>query len=160
MNKIFIILLITVGTFWNCSTSKNTFTLNDKAIKKNANYTVSFRFYNLSSQIEDVFKKNESEIDSIVLFIKNHPKYIFEIGVYTDYRGAEAFNLKLSQKQAECFANYLIQKDTNPDQLEEKGYGETNLIYNEAAIDTLQSEDEKTNAHLENGRIIIKRIKQ
>ncbi len=161
MNKIFILFIIGLFSFiWSCSSSKSNFSLNDKSVKTNATYIVPFRFYNLSAQIEEVFEKNKAEVDSIISFINKHPKYIFEIGVYTDYRGADALNLKVSEKQAICFAHYLITKGVNTAQLKIKGYGETNLINDETKINSLQSEEEKTNAHLENGRIIIKVLKK
>jgi len=51
-----------------------------------------------------------------------------ELQGHTDSRGADAFNLELSQRRAESVRDYLIAQGVSGTRLEAKGYGETQPI--------------------------------
>ena len=53
---------------------------------------------------------------------------IVELSSHTDSKGADAYNLKLSQKRAESVVAYLIAKGIDKNRLTAKGYGETKPI--------------------------------
>lgn len=52
-------------------------------------------------------------------------QFLVEIGVHTDSRGADDFNLKLSQGRADAVRAYLVSKGVPEDRLLSVGYGET-----------------------------------
>jgi outer membrane protein OmpA-like peptidoglycan-associated protein len=53
---------------------------------------------------------------------------VLEIGVHTDARGNDEWNLELSQKRADAIRDYLIGKGIDQGRLRAKGYGETKPI--------------------------------
>ena len=52
-------------------------------------------------------------------------QYVIEIGGHTDSRGADAYNLELSQARADAVRDYLVSKGISEDSLMSVGYGET-----------------------------------
>jgi outer membrane protein OmpA-like peptidoglycan-associated protein len=64
-------------------------------------------------------------LDAIVDGLKKHPRLKVEIQGHTDSTGSPAYNLKLSQRRADSVRNYLVDSGANPDQLQTKGYGQT-----------------------------------
>jgi len=71
---------------------------------------------------------SKSTLDSLVLFLKENPAIIVELGAHTDNKGDDEYNKKLSQKRAESVVKYLITAGLSKDRLIAKGYGETNAI--------------------------------
>jgi len=51
-----------------------------------------------------------------------------EVDGYTDSKGKDNYNLKLSQRRAEAVRNYLISKGVAADRLTAKGFGETRPV--------------------------------
>lgn len=71
---------------------------------------------------------NESSypaLDQLVNLLNEHPAMRIEIGAHTDSKGADAYNMKLSEARAQSVVKYLVEKGIAPDRLEAKGYGET-----------------------------------
>lgn len=54
--------------------------------------------------------------------------FVIEIGSHTDSRGADDFNLRLSQERADAVRAYLASKGVSEDNLLSVGYGETKPI--------------------------------
>lgn len=50
---------------------------------------------------------------------------LVEIQGHTDSRGADAYNLQISEKRAKAIETYLVDKGVSPKRLRAKGYGET-----------------------------------
>jgi outer membrane protein OmpA-like peptidoglycan-associated protein len=72
--------------------------------------------------------KHESfaELDAVAATLIADPKIaLVEIGVHTDERGAEAWNLAISRKRADAVAAYLIAKGVDARRLRPVGYGES-----------------------------------
>lgn len=68
-------------------------------------------------------------LDAIaVAMTKDRTLGLVEIGVHTDARGSDQWNLELSQKRADAIRDYLIAKGVASDRLRAKGYGETKPI--------------------------------
>lgn len=67
-------------------------------------------------------------LDSILVFFKENPDLVVELGSHTDSRGSDAYNLKLSQGRAQSCVDYLIEKGIPADHLVAKGYGETSPV--------------------------------
>ncbi|MCB4797821.1 OmpA family protein [Neotamlana laminarinivorans] len=77
-------------------------------------------------------KDDTNELDRITNFMVNkYPNMVIKIYSYTDSRGSQKYNLKLSQERAIATYNYLVEKGVEPNRiLEFKGLGEENLANN------------------------------
>lgn len=64
-------------------------------------------------------------LDSLVDLLNENPNITIELSSHCDYRGADAYNLRLSQRRAESVVNYLIDHGIANDRLTPVGYGET-----------------------------------
>jgi OOP family OmpA-OmpF porin len=67
-------------------------------------------------------------LDSVADILVKRPAFNIEVRGHTDSRGADAYNLKLSQQRAESVRNYLIEKGTPADRLTAVGFGEAEPI--------------------------------
>ena len=65
------------------------------------------------------------ELRNIIRFLTKYPKVSIEISGYTDSKGTEDYNLKLSNERAAAVVNYLIAKGIDKNRLVYKGYGES-----------------------------------
>jgi len=76
-------------------------------------------------------------LDAVVAVFSTEKKLgLVEIGVHSDARGNDKFNLEMSQKRANAVRDYLISKGVDGNRLRAKGYGETRPLdkgSNEAA---------------------------
>lgn len=64
-------------------------------------------------------------LDSLVELLNENPNITIELASHCDYRGADDYNLRLSQRRAESVVNYLITHGIPKDRLSPVGYGET-----------------------------------
>lgn len=113
-------------------------------------YSTCFR---LGNNVEDTI------IDSIVVFMNQHPNLVIEVGSHTDTRGTSEFNLKLSEKRAESIVKKLISLGVDSSRLTFKGYGEEQPIISEELISKVESSDEKERLYAINRRNELKIIK-
>lgn len=60
--------------------------------------------------------------------MKKHPRLKVEIQGHTDSTGSPAYNLKLSQRRADSVRDYLLSQGVPEDQLQTKGYGQTQPV--------------------------------
>ena len=75
----------------------------------------------LSIEIQD-------NLDLIVEFLKKYPEASVKISSYTDSKGSENINLKLSQERADNIAKYLINQGIDENRIDAQGFGEANFI--------------------------------
>jgi outer membrane protein OmpA-like peptidoglycan-associated protein len=66
------------------------------------------------------------ELRNLVRFMNKYPAVNVEISGYTDSKGTEEYNLKLSQDRAQAVVTFLITKGINTARMTAKGYGEKN----------------------------------
>jgi outer membrane protein OmpA-like peptidoglycan-associated protein len=66
-----------------------------------------------------------SELNQMVSLLKENASIKIELSSYTDSKGADDYNKKLSQARAQSVVNYLIGKGIAKDRLVAVGYGET-----------------------------------
>ena len=71
-------------------------------------------------------------LDGVAKDLREHPMVRVELQGHTDSRGADAFNLELSQRRADSVRDYLISQGVSGTRLEAKGYGETQPIADNA----------------------------
>lgn len=64
-------------------------------------------------------------LDKLALFINDHPGQLKEVVVegHTDYKGSDAYNMKLSQKRAQSVVDYLVSKGVPKDKIRADGKG-------------------------------------
>ncbi|NNE28199.1 MAG: OmpA family protein [Saprospiraceae bacterium] len=68
------------------------------------------------------------ELDKLINLLKTNPSLVVELGSHTDSRGADEYNLQLSQRRAEAAANYITSNsDIERFRINGAGYGETTL---------------------------------
>ncbi len=68
------------------------------------------------------------ELEKLVKILDDNPQIKIEIGSYTDSRGSDIENNKLTQRRAELVQQYLISRGVKPERLSAKGYGESKLL--------------------------------
>ncbi len=68
------------------------------------------------------------ELDKVIQYLNYNPLIVIELGSHTDSRGADDYNLRLSEKRAKSAVDYLKKGLRNPSQVYGKGYGESRLI--------------------------------
>jgi outer membrane protein OmpA-like peptidoglycan-associated protein/tetratricopeptide (TPR) repeat protein len=76
----------------------------------------------------DIRRDAEIEIQKVIAAMEKYPSLKIKANSHTDSRGADSFNLWLSQKRAESTVNYMISQGIDADRIEGEGYGETRLI--------------------------------
>lgn len=64
-------------------------------------------------------------LDELVQLLMENPNVTIELAAHCDYKGSEAYNLRLSQERAETVVRYLIAHGIAADRLAPKGYGKT-----------------------------------
>ncbi len=67
-------------------------------------------------------------LKDVVATMKQHKDYKWEIGGFTDAVGSESSNLKLSKLRAQSIVDYLVSQGVSRNNLQIKGYGESNPI--------------------------------
>lgn len=88
-----------------------------------------------------------SDLEKLAQFLTDNPGIGIEIASYTDARGSDAANLKLSRARAEAVAGYLIKKGIASERLIPRGYGETKPV--NGCVDGVPCSEE---AHQQNRR--------
>lgn len=68
------------------------------------------------------------QLDSLADFLIKNKSIKVEIGVHTDFRGDDKWNLDLSKKRAATLEQYLINKGVDKSKLVAIGFGETKPI--------------------------------
>ncbi len=76
-------------------------------------------------------------LDSLVLIMNDNPDIYIELGSHTDSRAPDDYNMDLSFRRARSAVNYIISNGVDPVRITAKGYGETQLI-----IQNAMTEDE------------------
>ena len=105
------------------------------SVKESKVYDLQFPLASISAPvlIDNIFyafdkatllPESKNALDSLILMLNENPNITIELSAHTDYRGAEAYNKKLSQKRAESVVKYLINHGIAPERLTPVGYGE------------------------------------
>mgnify|MGYP001033361901 CR=1 FL=1 len=67
-------------------------------------------------------------LDQAAATLKEWGEVKVEVAGHTDSRGADGYNMKLSQRRAEAVRSYMIDKGVAADRLTAKGYGESRPV--------------------------------
>lgn len=68
------------------------------------------------------------ELDKLHKLLVRYPKLVVGILGYTDSKGDDNYNMKLSQSRAESVMNYLLQKDISGERMTAMGFGEASPV--------------------------------
>jgi len=68
------------------------------------------------------------QLNKLVAILKDNPKIVLELGSHADSRGADEYNLELSQKRAQSAVDYIIDQGITLDKITPRGYGESKLL--------------------------------
>jgi len=68
------------------------------------------------------------EMDKIAEVMSQNDNLVIQASSYTDSRGTDAYNVRLSQRRAKAAVEYLKSKGIDQSRIKSKGYGEDKLI--------------------------------
>lgn len=71
----------------------------------------------------DITEESSVALDRLASLLIDNPNITIELASHCDYRGPDAFNLRLSQQRAESVTNYLSAHGVDSARLAPKGYG-------------------------------------
>ena len=60
--------------------------------------------------------------------MKEYPNMKIDVRSFTDSRGKDAYNMKLSERRAKATAGWIVSQGINSSRVKFKGYGETRLL--------------------------------
>ncbi len=95
--------------------------------------------------------KSKRQLDNIVAILKAFPEVKIKIGGYTDKKGDDAANLKLSDDRAKAVKAKLAEAGVGAQAPEAEGYGEKEAKVAETATDQERAVDRKTAVRLVKG---------
>ncbi len=100
----------------------------------------------------DLTENSREALDRLANLLKENPNITIELSAHCDYRGADAYNLRLSQARAESVVHYLTDHGIAADRLTAKGYGESQpKVVNKKLLETypfLHENDTLTEAYI------------
>lgn len=67
-------------------------------------------------------------LDAAVRTLGEHGSILIEVAGYTDSRGSESYNQRLSQNRARVVYDYLVSRGVSADRMSWRGYGESNPV--------------------------------
>ncbi|MDB5282443.1 MAG: hypothetical protein JWO06_1518, partial [Bacteroidota bacterium] len=101
-----------------------TYTLSLKKMEKNKAYSLNNIYYEYDKF--DLTPPSKAVLDTLYEILKENPNIVIELSSHTDGKGAEKYNLDLSQKRAESCVNYLVNEKGIPkERMVAKGYGKS-----------------------------------
>jgi len=90
-------------------------------IQKGTKITLKNLFF--ESGKTSISKQSQVELEKLHDLMKDNPDLVIEIAGYTDNKGVEKENLRLSQERANAVVSFLVKKGIEPRRLVAKGYG-------------------------------------
>lgn len=103
-------------------------TLNDAVIKiKVEDQLIKFAVY-FEYDSDQLTKSSIEELQKVILLMKKNPHIGLKISGFTDNKGSDKYNLRLSEKRAQAVVKHLVNNDISASRLSAKGYGETNFV--------------------------------
>lgn len=94
----------------------------------------------------------EDSLDYLYDILVDNPTIVIELLSNTDSRGSDSYNERLSQARAASAVAYLIKRGIDDERMVPKGMGKRNLLYTDAEINRLPTEEEREAMHQLNRR--------
>lgn len=89
------------------------------------NTSLVLKGINFDTNSAELLSDSQTELERIILMMKENPEIVVEIAAHTDDVGDEQYNLNLSKKRAQSVVDYLLQNELNAEKLVPVGYGMT-----------------------------------
>lgn len=86
------------------------------------------QFVNFQFNSSQMTKPSNSMAEQIILTLKKYPDSFLKVFTYTDSKGAESYNLSLSEKRAQTIIDKFVSAGISRDRLIVKAMGEKNPI--------------------------------
>ena len=99
--------------------------------------TVVLEGVNFETASANLTDQSYVTLDRVAASLSGHSELRVEVAGYTDSRGSDAYNQRLSQARAESVRGYLIQKGVAANRLSARGFGESNPIDTNTTTDGL-----------------------
>lgn len=106
----------------------------------------TFRLENIYYDLDkhDIRPDAALELDKLVQILKDNPTIKIELGSHTDTRGSDIYNMRLSQRRADAAINYIVNKGISRERLEARGYGESELLIENAKTEEEHQQNRRT----------------
>ncbi|MBL0738546.1 OmpA family protein [Flavobacterium sp. GN10] len=78
----------------------------------------------------NIRQSSKKELDKVVAVMKDHTNITIKVNSYTDSRGRDEYNMKLSGNRAKSTVDYIINAGIAKERLSGEGFGETSLLNN------------------------------
>ncbi|WP_338840001.1 OmpA family protein [Flavobacterium ginsenosidimutans] len=73
-------------------------------------------------------QSSKKELDKVVALLKDRPNLSLKVNSYTDSRGRDEFNMKLSENRAKATVEYIVNSGIAQERVSGEGFGETHLL--------------------------------
>lgn len=80
-------------------------------------------------------ESSKTVLDNAATELKRYPNVSVEVQAFTDSRGSDALNQKISQERADSVRTYLLNKGVSADKITAKGYGEANPVASNETVE-------------------------
>lgn len=116
---------VNISTIGRSTEEKISLAMPIKRMEMNVMYQITVEF-----PINDhrLYSEMTSDLDHLYQVLLKNPGLVIEIGVHTDARGDDEYNLELSEKRAQSITDYFAYHGIEQDRVVAKGYGETRLV--------------------------------
>lgn len=106
----------------------------------------TFRLENIYYDLDkaDIRPDAALELDKLVQILKDNPGIRIELGSHTDSRASDIYNQRLSQRRADAAINYIVNKGISRERLEARGYGESELLLENAKTEAEHQQNRRT----------------
>ena len=111
-------------------------------IEKNKVFVLDNIYYDLDKW--DIRIDAEIELDKLVLILQDNPDIKIELSSHTDVRAPDEYNMDLSIKRANSAVRYIISQGIDKLRLTAKGYGETQVIIQDAQTEEQHQVNRRT----------------
>lgn len=114
----------TFNTIRHYTNDTMNFNLRMEKMEKDKTYTLNNIYYEFDKS--NLTKASKSVLDTLYNILRDNPKIVIELSAHTDAKGADKYNMELSQKRAESCMKYLTKdKGIAKERITARGYGET-----------------------------------
>ncbi|GHT10947.1 cell envelope biogenesis protein OmpA [Bacteroidia bacterium] len=104
--------------------------------EKSETYYVDFYLPSMSKPevIDNIFyafdkatlrPESKEALDGVIAMLEDNPNVTIELSAHTDRKGADVYNMNLSQRRAQSVVDYLIEGGVEADRLTPAGYGKS-----------------------------------
>ncbi|KAF2340160.1 OmpA family protein [Flavobacterium tistrianum] len=76
----------------------------------------------------NIRQSSKKELDKVVALMKDRPNISVKVNSYTDSRGRDEFNMKLSENRAKATVDYIVSAGIAQERISGEGFGETKLL--------------------------------